>query len=101
MISSVNYKIQSFLQHFKDIMNIRRTDGELLKKYPSDMKKFPKDASTQTGDSSNGDSDLEMSIVLPRDRCIPVVRGLMALLLSMDFTCNVDLFLISCKVRYI
>lgn len=39
------------------------------------------------------------SLVVSRERCIPVVRGLITLLLSMDFTCHVDLFIIACKVR--
>lgn len=28
-----------------------------------------------------------------------VIRGLIALLLEMDFTCNMDQFLLTCKVR--
>ncbi|XP_033629629.1 baculoviral IAP repeat-containing protein 6-like isoform X3 [Asterias rubens] len=35
---------------------------------------------------------------LPRDKCIPVVQGLMQLLLVMDSTCHADLFLFACKV---
>ncbi|XP_022103700.1 LOW QUALITY PROTEIN: baculoviral IAP repeat-containing protein 6-like [Acanthaster planci] len=37
-------------------------------------------------------------VSLPRERCIPVVQGLMQLLLVMDFTCHADLFLFACKV---
>lgn len=40
----------------------------------------------------------DFSLTLSRERCLSVVHGLMALLLSMDFTCHVDLFLIACKV---
>ena len=77
-------------QHFKDIMQIRRTDGEL-------MKKLPKENGNGNGqEGSEAESDAHISVV--REKCIPVVRGLVALLLSMDFTCNVDLFLITCKV---
>ena len=43
--------------------------------------------------------DGDTVLVLPKERCLPVVQGLMALLLGMDFTCNVDLFLVTCKVR--
>uniref|UniRef100_A0A182SGI6 Uncharacterized protein n=1 Tax=Anopheles maculatus TaxID=74869 RepID=A0A182SGI6_9DIPT len=32
------------------------------------------------------------------DKIIVVIRGLIGLLLSMDFTCNMDLFLITCKI---
>lgn len=73
-------------------MNIRRTDGELLRKMPKD---------TISGGEPNGsDMDIETLLAVSRDKCIPVVRGLMALLLSMDFTCNVDLFIITCKVGH-
>ena len=79
-----------YVQHFKDIMQIRRTDGELLKKLPKDG------AGSSLQDGSDGEGETHVTIV--REKCIPVVRGLIALLLSMDFTCNVDLFLITCKV---
>ncbi|XP_013417535.1 baculoviral IAP repeat-containing protein 6 [Lingula anatina] len=77
-------------KHFKDIMQIRRIDAEVLRKKPKD------DSNGVRGDQDGHDT--ENSMVLPRERCLPVVRGLIALLLSMDFTCNVDLFLIACKV---
>lgn len=82
------------LQHFKDIMQIRRIDGELLKKMPR-----MQDSSLGGGEKETGDGDSDVNIVVSRDKCVPVVKGLMALLLSMDFTCNVDLFLITCKVN--
>uniref|UniRef100_A0A2C9JJC5 Dual E2 ubiquitin-conjugating enzyme/E3 ubiquitin-protein ligase BIRC6 n=1 Tax=Biomphalaria glabrata TaxID=6526 RepID=A0A2C9JJC5_BIOGL len=49
-------------------------------------------------DLKEDDIELDQPIVLSRDKCLAVVRGLMALLLSMDFTCRVDLFLVACKV---
>ncbi len=33
-----------------------------------------------------------------KSHCLPVIRALMAFMLHVDVTCNVDLFLISCKV---
>ncbi|CAH1791767.1 unnamed protein product [Owenia fusiformis] len=79
-------------KHYKDFMQIRRFECEVLKK-------LPKNGKTGTnGTTGEADGDLETLVVLPRDRCIPVVKGLINLLLSMDFTCNVDLFLVSCKV---
>lgn len=67
------------------------------------LKVFVKGVAEQlrTGGDSDGkdeDMDTDQPIVLSRDRCLSVVRGLMALLLSMDFTCHVDLFLVACKV---
>ena len=80
-------------QHFKDIMQIRRIDGELLKKMPKGQ-----DTGAGGADKDGAEGDSDVNVVISRDKCVPVVRGLMALLLSMDFTCNVDLFLITCKV---
>jgi len=45
--------------------------------------------------------DVDSSLIVSREQCIPVVRGLVTLLLSMDFTCHVDLFIIACKVCHI
>ncbi|XP_035825485.1 baculoviral IAP repeat-containing protein 6 [Aplysia californica] len=50
------------------------------------------------GEKEDGEGDSEQPLVLARARCLAVVRGLVALLLSMDFTCHVDLFLVACKV---
>ncbi|GFO34551.1 baculoviral iap repeat-containing protein 6, partial [Plakobranchus ocellatus] len=49
-------------------------------------------------DAEDDELEVEPLIMLSRERCLSVARGLMALLLSMDFTCHVDLFLITCKV---
>lgn len=38
-------------------------------------------------------------LCLPRAHCLPVARALIALLLHMDFTCNLDTFLLTCKVE--
>ena len=40
----------------------------------------------------------DLLMAVSREKCIPVVKGLVTLLLSMDFTCHVDLFIIACKV---
>lgn len=58
------------------------------------------DQSRSAGDAFGRDDDMDTDqhILLSRERCLAVVRGLMSLLLSMDFTCHVDLFLVACKV---
>lgn len=61
------------------------------------LNKLPKDARLQE-ERESLEYETDTVLVLPKDTCLPVVHGLMALLLSMDFTCNVDLFLITCKV---
>ena len=81
------------LQHFKDLINIRRTEGEILRKLPA------KDSgSSSSSEKSHSEDELETNISVSREKCLPVVHGLISLLLSMDFTCNVDLFVIACKV---
>ncbi|XP_067680641.1 baculoviral IAP repeat-containing protein 6-like isoform X2 [Haliotis asinina] len=78
-------------KHLKDIVHIRRADAAMLQKLPGWRE--------EGGAAPNGGEDeSDTTLVLPRDRCLAVVRGLMALLLSMDFTCHVDLFLVACKV---
>ncbi|XP_071454170.1 dual E2 ubiquitin-conjugating enzyme/E3 ubiquitin-protein ligase BIRC6 [Hetaerina americana] len=42
--------------------------------------------------------DRSQRIPLPRSSCLPVTRGLVALILRADFTCNTDTFLLACKV---
>lgn len=42
--------------------------------------------------------DADVPLFVSRNKCISVIHGLVTLLLSMDFTCHVDLFIIACKV---
>lgn len=39
-------------------------------------------------------------IGVDKAHCLPVIRALVAFMLHVDITCNVDLFLISCKVSF-
>ena len=87
---SDSFDVFLFNQHLKDIIQIRKTDAEMLRK-------LPRDARYQE-EREGLDFEPDTVLVLPKETCLPVVHGLMALLLSMDFTCNVDLFLITCKV---
>lgn len=57
-----------------------------------------KSDATSESDKNNGEEDPEGGLLLSKEKTLKVVKGLMCLLLSMDFTCNVDLFLITCKV---
>ncbi|XP_022332916.2 dual E2 ubiquitin-conjugating enzyme/E3 ubiquitin-protein ligase BIRC6-like isoform X4 [Crassostrea virginica] len=79
-------------KHIKDIIQMRRTEVEMLRKMGSKA-----DISSEA-DKSNVEEDQEGALLLSKDKTLKVVKGLMCLLLSMDFTCNVDLFLITCKV---
>ncbi|KAK6180714.1 hypothetical protein SNE40_008714 [Patella caerulea] len=78
-------------KHLKDLIHMRRTDMEILRK-------MPKDSSSGVWTSAK-DDDLEMDgLVLPREKCLSVVHGLMALLLGLDSTCHSDLFVVAAKV---
>ena len=74
-------------------MNIRRSTGSLLKKSTHD-------SSSQESEKDQAENEADLQLTVAKETCIPLVRGLMALLLSMDFTCNVDLFIVTCKVRH-
>lgn len=70
---------------------MRRNDAEVLRKLTK---------GSENGNTGKGgdDDDASGALVLSKEKTLRVVRGLMALLLNMDFTCNVDLFLVTCKV---
>ncbi|XP_039282031.1 baculoviral IAP repeat-containing protein 6 isoform X3 [Nilaparvata lugens] len=55
------------------------------------------DSDGKRGSNSLKDSDCQF-LMLPRTHCLPVARALIKFLLHMDITCNIDLFLLVCKV---
>ncbi|XP_075222220.1 BIR repeat containing ubiquitin-conjugating enzyme isoform X2 [Lycorma delicatula] len=55
------------------------------------------DGNKHSNSASLKDSDC-CTLALPRAHCLPVARALVKLILQMDITCNVDLFLLACKV---
>ena len=72
-------------------MNLRRTDGEALNRsVPADEISRPDEP----------EPPVESGLSMDRDKCVPIIRGLVALILSVDFTCHVDLFIVACKVRH-
>ncbi|KAH9496163.1 Baculoviral IAP repeat-containing protein 6, partial [Bulinus truncatus] len=71
---------------------IKKTSAKLFVKGKTEQR------SRSDIDYKDEDLESDQPIILSRDKCLAVVRGLMALLLSMDFTCHVDLFLVACKV---
>ena len=58
----------------------------------------------KSNDGSSSDSDPPfdkgLKSIKPINTLV-VIRGLVGLILGMDFTCNTDLFLLTCKVRFI
>ena len=84
-------------------MQIRRNDVEMLRKQfnsgqPGGKGSKGNGSGGDDAEKGNADLDSDSLLIINRDKCIPVVKGLMSLILSMDFTCNVDLFLVACKV---
>ncbi|XP_071961824.1 dual E2 ubiquitin-conjugating enzyme/E3 ubiquitin-protein ligase BIRC6-like isoform X2 [Antedon mediterranea] len=79
-------------KHSKDLLRIRRLAYQELHSKGEKDSKGDDDASEKPADI------FQAQIRLPREQCLPVVQGLTQLLLSMDFTCHVDLFLVACKV---
>ena len=64
------------------------------------LRKLPakESGSSSSSEKCHSEDELETNMSISREKCLPVVHGLISLLLSMDFTCNVDLFVIACKV---
>lgn len=55
-------------------------------------------ASTSKRSSSVTKENDNNVLCLPRAHCLAVSRALITLILHMDFTCNLDMFLLACKV---
>jgi len=84
------------LQHFKDILQIRRNDGpSLLNKHGLPV---PRPFNTPVRDRDESEMERDLNVCLPQGHCLPIAKGLIALILQMDFTCNIDMFLLACKV---
>ena len=87
------------LQHFKDVLNMRKNEGEILRKLRQQNHNSSAQAGADVrGPETQGSSDV--TLLMSREQCVPVIRGLVALMLSMDFTCNVDFFVVISKVCY-
>lgn len=79
------------------MINLRRTDGEMLHRMMKSDGGTGVSGTRVNGSDSLWD-DVDAPLYVSRNKCISVVHGLVTLLLSMDFTCHVDLFIIACKV---
>ncbi|ESP03095.1 hypothetical protein LOTGIDRAFT_157060, partial [Lottia gigantea] len=87
------FKNEISSKHLKDLIHLRRTDIERIRKMPKDS------SGSDRGNTWNsGKEDDNEGLVLPRDKCLAAVQGLMALLLGLDSTCHSDLFVIASKV---
>ncbi|ELT93547.1 hypothetical protein CAPTEDRAFT_223860 [Capitella teleta] len=88
-----DFKLE-FKQFCSKLRDTRHTFKDIIKN------RKPREGSTNEHDSTTEGATAadEGCLNIAREKCIPVVRGLMMLLLSMDFSCHVDLFIIACKV---
>ncbi|KAI5706497.1 hypothetical protein M8J75_008669 [Diaphorina citri] len=86
----------------------RRLQKKLMSQNKDSSEKPPKVSSTgsssTSGVSSSSPSSSKNSeclviplISLPRRHCLPSARAILAFILHLDYTCNVDTFLIACK----
>ena len=73
---------------------MRKNEGEMLRK----LQKQGSSSSASEARTSERSGVNDVILLMSRDRCVPVIRGLVALMLSMDVTCNVDFFVVVSKV---
>ncbi|XP_012256631.2 baculoviral IAP repeat-containing protein 6 isoform X2 [Athalia rosae] len=83
---------QHSAKHFKDILSIRRTESQNLARSPRPLPPQPSSSRTE----ASLDADNETTGHLSHTHCLPVARGLVALILNN--AANVDMFLLACKV---
>ena len=82
-------------KHYKDAMTLRFQRACLLvrkfeRKLASVKAKLPA--------SEQGEQDVDQSCFIPYDVCSPLAKSLVRLLLAMDSTYHLDLYLIACKI---
>lgn len=112
-LDSVINKAQDLKNHLKKLLPPNESDylfsKSYLKKSTSDAPPKPSASSSIQSNTFNipAGSKVETSDESPFDRglksiktqnMLVVIRGLIGLLLNMDFTCNMDLFLLTCKI---
>lgn len=72
-----------------------------MKQINRSQKDYSKQEGTSNSKLSRGtstDSFASLTHMLDSDHCLAVTRGIVTLLLAMDHSCSVDMFLLACKV---
>uniref|UniRef100_A0A336MXH4 CSON002646 protein n=1 Tax=Culicoides sonorensis TaxID=179676 RepID=A0A336MXH4_CULSO len=93
--NSMKGKLQSFGDYFNEI-----TTKKQLRAQAESSRAF-QSTSTQSGNETPIDTDTVFDKglkTIKTQNIIVVIRGLIGLILNMDFTCNMDLFLLTCKI---
>uniref|UniRef100_A0A1Q3FEM5 Dual E2 ubiquitin-conjugating enzyme/E3 ubiquitin-protein ligase BIRC6 n=1 Tax=Culex tarsalis TaxID=7177 RepID=A0A1Q3FEM5_CULTA len=93
---------QSFGDYFNEITKVKSvrvpSGGESRSAQAGGSGSGSKDSSSDGGANDNETAFDKGLKALKIGNIIVVIRGLIGLILSMDFTCNMDLFLITCKI---
>jgi baculoviral IAP repeat-containing protein 6 (apollon) len=106
-LDSVINKAQDLKNHLKKLLPPNESDfifgKNFLKKSSSLAESAPKASSSGAGSSSKNENTDESPFdrglkSIKTQNMLVVIRGLIGLLLNMDFTCNMDLFLLTCKI---
>lgn len=110
-IDSVINKAQDLKNHLKKFLPPSESEyisnKNLFKKVFDSSSKPSSSSGTTSSSGSSGGTKTDNLDESPFDRglksikiqnLLVVIRGLIGLLLSMDFTCNMDLFLLTCKI---
>lgn len=96
--SSMKGKLQSFGDYFNEI-----TTKKQLRAQAETSRAMQSTSSSQSASETPVDTDTAFDKGLKNiktQNIIVVIRGLIGLILNMDFTCNMDLFLLTCKVHF-
>lgn len=94
--NSMKGKLQSFGDYFNEI-----TTKKQLRAQAESSRAFQSTSAQNAGDTPvDTDTVFDKGLkTIKTQNIIVVIRGLIGLILNMDFTCNMDLFLLTCKVR--
>ncbi|XP_034239276.1 baculoviral IAP repeat-containing protein 6 isoform X4 [Thrips palmi] len=84
--------------HMKDTSGLRVVDGSKRGWAGVTRRNLASTSCVGEPDCNSDYRESAMSLSLPQAQCLQVARGLVALILHMDFTCNIDMFLLACKV---
>lgn len=82
-------------KHYKDAMTLRFQRTCLL------VRKFERklaNVKAKLPVSEQGETDIDQISIIPNSVCSPLAKSLVRLLLSMDSTFHLDLYLIACKI---
>lgn len=97
--STIKGKMQSFGDYFNEITNKKQQQKVNESSSSRAFQSTSSQTAAETPISIDTDSSFDKALKnIKTSNMIVVIRGLIGLILTMDFTCNMDLFLLICKV---